>query len=105
MVCVCHLSFIERELSVDIRHSLSLISWSADIYCAVGEPSMMASDNDQLKTFEKDVIAFSGYDEKVSFTEIDEYMARYMRMRFGRQIGEGLWNDTLPVIEGVVSRF
>jgi hypothetical protein len=27
-------------------------------------------------------------------------MARYMRMKFGRKIGEGLWMDSLPVIEG-----
>ena len=50
----------------------------------------MATDNDKLKTFEKDVITFSGYSRKVSFAQFNKYMARYMRMRFGRKISEGL---------------
>ncbi len=60
----------------------------------------MATDNDKLKTFEKDVITFSGYSGKVSFAQFDKYMARYMRMRFGRKISEGLWNDSLSIVEG-----
>jgi hypothetical protein len=60
----------------------------------------MAADNDQLKTFEKDVISFTGYSGKVCLAQFDKHMARYMRMRFGRKIGECLWNDTLPIIEG-----
>ncbi len=55
----------------------------------LGEPLRMATDNDQLKTFEKDVITFSGYSGKVSFAQFDKYMTRCMRMRFGRKIGEG----------------
>ena len=56
----------------------------------LGEPLKMATDNDQVKTFEKDVITFSGYGGKVSFAQFDKYMTRCMRMRFGRKIGEGL---------------
>ncbi len=68
-----------------------------------GEPLKMTTDNDQVKTFEKDVITFSGYGGKVSFAQFDKYMARYMRMRYGRLIGEGLWMDTMPIIEGAGS--
>ncbi len=50
----------------------------------------MTTDIDHVKTFEKDVITFSGYGGKVSFAQFDKYMARYMRMRYGRLIGEGL---------------
>ena len=66
----------------------------------LGEPGTMASDSDQIKTFERDIITFMGYTGKVSFAEFDKYMSRYMRMKFGRKIGEGLWMDSLPIIEG-----
>ena len=60
----------------------------------------MSADNDQIKSMEKEVITFIGYGGKVSFVQFDKHMARYMRMKYGRKIGEGLWMDNLPIIEG-----
>jgi hypothetical protein len=60
----------------------------------------MAADDDQVKTMEKESITFTGYGGKVSFVQFDKYMARYMRMKYGRNIGEGLWMDNLPILEG-----
>jgi hypothetical protein len=60
----------------------------------------MSADNDQIKAMEKEVITFIGYGGKVSFVQFDKHMARYMRMKYGRKKGEGLWIDNLPIIEG-----
>ncbi len=49
---------------------------------------------------EKDDIVFTGYSGKVSFSEFDKYMYRYMGMRYGQTIGESLWNASLPALEG-----
>ncbi len=60
----------------------------------------MSTDTDQIKSMEKEVITFTGYGGKVSFVQFDKHMARYMRMKYGRNIGEGLWMDNLPILEG-----
>ena len=60
----------------------------------------MSADNEQLKAMEKEAITFTGYGGQVTFVQFDKHIARYMRMKYGRKIGEGLWMDNLPVIEG-----
>ena len=55
---------------------------------------------EQIKAMEKESITFTGYGGKVTFVEFDKHIARYMRMKYGRKIGEGLWMDNLPIIEG-----
>ena len=55
---------------------------------------------EQIKAMEKELITFNGYGGKVNFVEFDKHIARYMRMKYGRKIGEGLWMDDLPIIEG-----
>ena len=58
------------------------------------------STDDGVKNMEKETITFTGYGGKVSFVQFDKHMARYMRMKYGRSIGEGLWMDNLPILEG-----
>jgi hypothetical protein len=60
----------------------------------------MSADNEQVKAMEKEAITFIGYGGKVSIVQFDMHIARYMRMKYGRKIGEGLWMDNLPIIEG-----
>ncbi len=60
----------------------------------------MATDDTSIKAMEKESIVFTGYGGKVSFVQFDKHMARYMRMKYGRNIGEGLWMDNLPILEG-----
>jgi hypothetical protein len=60
----------------------------------------MSADNEQIKSMAKEAMTFTGYGGKVSFVQFDKHIARYMRMKYGRKIGEGLWMDDLPVIEG-----
>ena len=60
----------------------------------------MSTDTDQIKAMEKEAITFTGYGGKVSFVQFDKHMARYMRMKYGRNIGEGLWCDNFPILEG-----
>jgi hypothetical protein len=55
---------------------------------------------EQIKAMEKELIAFNGYEGNVNFVEFDKHITRYMRMKYGRKIGEGLWMDNLPIIEG-----
>jgi hypothetical protein len=50
----------------------------------------MSSDTDNLKRADKDDITFAGNVWKTSFGEFDKYMFRYMKMRNGQTIGEGL---------------
>jgi hypothetical protein len=82
-----------------VRGHTTLSFLSQPISTVLGEPLKMTTDIDHVKKFEKDVITFSGYGGKVSFAQFDKYMARYMRMRYGGLIGEGLWMDTMPSIE------
>ena len=63
-------------------------------------PERMSADNEQIKAMKKEAITFTGYGGKVTFVQFDKHIARYMRMKYGRKIGEGLWMDDLPVIEG-----
>ncbi len=60
----------------------------------------MSGDTDQHKRMEKEDITFTGMGGKTPFREIDKFMFRYMRMRYGQIIGEGLWKSDLPTIEG-----
>ena len=55
----------------------------------------MATDDNQIKAMEKDSIIFTGYVGKVFFVQFDKHMERYMRLEYGRNIGEGLWMDNL----------
>ena len=60
----------------------------------------MSGDTDQHKRMEKEDITFTGMGGKTPFGEFDKFMFRYMRMRYGQAIGEGLWKSDLPTIEG-----
>ena len=60
----------------------------------------MTTDDNQIKAMEKESIIFTGYGGKVSLVQFDKHMERYMRMKYGRNIGEGLWMDNLPILEG-----
>ena len=60
----------------------------------------MPEDMDQVKKMEHEDMLFTGYGGKVTFDMFDKHIGRYMRLRYGRRIGEGLWMDNLPLIEG-----
>ena len=58
------------------------------------------STDEGLKTMENETLTFTGYGGKVSFVQFDKHIARYMRMKYGRSIGEGLWMNNLPIVDG-----
>ena len=53
----------------------------------------MADGTSDIKKIESEDMVFSGHDDKVTFDQFDKFMGRYMRLRYGQVIGNGLWLD------------
>jgi hypothetical protein len=60
----------------------------------------MADGTSDIKKIESEDMVFSGHDDKVTFDQFDKFMGRYMRLRYGQVIGNGLWLDQMPSLEG-----
>ena len=60
----------------------------------------MANGTQDLKRVETEELIFSGHGGQVTFDQFDKYIGRYMRLRYGQIIGNGLWMDALPSIQG-----
>ena len=60
----------------------------------------MANRTQDLKRVETEELIFSGHGGQVTFDQFDKYIGRYMRLRYGQTIGNGLWMDALPSIQG-----
>jgi hypothetical protein len=43
---------------------------------------------------------FHGTGGKVTWTEFEKSIARYCRLKYGSEIGDMLWRNEMPVIEG-----
>ncbi len=60
----------------------------------------MANGTQDIKRVETEELIFSGHGGQVTFDQFDKYIGRYMRLRYGQTIGNGLWMDALPSIQG-----
>ena len=60
----------------------------------------MSGDSTTIRNVEKDEMLFRGYEGRISFDMFDKHMARYMRMKYGTTIGNALWKDDMPELEG-----
>ena len=60
----------------------------------------MSSNTDEIKKKEKEYMVFRGFAGKTTWHMFEKQMARYMRQKYGTRIGDGLWKNELPVIEG-----
>ena len=56
--------------------------------------------DEEFKDMEKETIQFHGKTGKVTWIEFEKSIARYFRMKFGSEIGNQLWRNELPIIEG-----
>ncbi len=61
---------------------------------------MPKEEEDGVKDMEKETIRFHGKTGKVTWIEFEKSIARYFRMKFGSEIGNKIWRNELPVIEG-----
>jgi hypothetical protein len=61
---------------------------------------MPKGEEDGVKDMEKETVQFHGKMGKVKWIEFEKSIARYFRMKFGSEIGNKLWRNELPVIEG-----
>jgi hypothetical protein len=61
---------------------------------------MTKGEEDGVKDMEKETIQFHGKTGKVKWIEFEKSIARYFRMKFGSEIGNKIWRNELPVIEG-----
>ena len=59
----------------------------------------MSKDEDSVKEMEKESFQFFGTKGKVKWVDFEKSIARHFRMKFG-SIGEKLWMNELPIIEG-----
>jgi hypothetical protein len=62
--------------------------------------TMPKGEEDGVKDMEKETIQFHGKTGKVTWIEFEKSIARYFRMKFGSEIGNKLWRNEMPVIEG-----
>ncbi len=60
----------------------------------------MPKETEDVQAMEKETIVFHGTGGKVTWTEFEKSIARYFRLKNGSEIGEMLWRNELPVIEG-----
>ena len=61
---------------------------------------MPKGDEDGVKDMEKETVLFHGKTGKVTWIEFEKSIARYFRMKFGSEIGNMIWRNEMPVIEG-----
>ena len=60
----------------------------------------MPKETEDVQAMEKESIVFHGAGGKVTWTEFEKSIARYFRLKYGSEIGEMLWRNEMPVIEG-----
>ena len=61
---------------------------------------MPKGEDQDYKDMEKETVLFNGKGGKVSWIEFEKSIARYFRMKFGSEIGNQLWRNELPIIDG-----
>jgi hypothetical protein len=61
---------------------------------------MPKAEDEDFKNMEKETVVFHGNTGKVSWIEFEKSIARYFRMKFGSEIGDQLWRNDLPILEG-----
>ena len=59
----------------------------------------MSKEEDSIKEMERESFHFFGTKGKVKWVDFEKSIARHFRMKFG-SIGEKLWMNELPIIEG-----
>ena len=59
----------------------------------------MSKDEDSVKEMERESFQFFGTKGKVKWVDFEKSIARHFRMKFG-SIGEKLWMNELPIIDG-----
>ncbi len=59
----------------------------------------MSKEEDSVKDMERESFYFFGTKGKVKWVDFEKSIARHFRMKFG-SIGEKLWMNELPIIEG-----
>ena len=59
----------------------------------------MSKEEDSVKDAERESFHFFGTKGKVKWVDFEKSIARHFRMKFG-SIGEKLWMNELPIIEG-----
>ena len=61
---------------------------------------MPKAEDQEFKDMEKETVLFHGKSGKVTWNEFEKSIARYFRMKFGSEIGNQLWRNELPIIDG-----
>ena len=59
----------------------------------------MSKEEDSVKEMERESFQFFGTKGKVKWVDFEKSIARHFRMKFG-SIGEKLWTNELPIIDG-----
>jgi hypothetical protein len=59
----------------------------------------MSKEEDSVKEMERESFQFFGTKGKVKWVDFEKSIARHFRMKFG-SIGEKLWMNELPIIDG-----
>ena len=60
----------------------------------------MPKETEDVQAMEKETIVFHGTGGTVTWTEFEKSIARYFRLKYGSEIGEMLWRNELPIIDG-----
>ncbi len=60
----------------------------------------MPKETEDVQAMEKETIVFHGTGGIVTWTVFEKSIARYFRLKYGSEIGEMLWRNELPIIEG-----
>ena len=61
---------------------------------------MPKAEEQDFKDMEKETVLFHGKSGNVTWNEFEKSIARYFRMKFGSEIGNQLWRNELPIIDG-----
>ena len=61
---------------------------------------MPKAEDQDYNDMEKETVLFHGKTGKVTWIEFEKSIARYFRTKFGSEIGNQLWRNELPIIDG-----